>query len=112
MTSEARKLMDFELLKELISIPDGLDRSIKKVKPTREVRALVKIRDNSTCQMCGLKHSYGNPGFGQPGHLAIHHKTPNGSGELDNLVTLCKFCHNAVHALLYSSGKWRYVPMR
>lgn len=93
-------------------IPHGLDRSIKKEKITKETRRLLEERDNYTCKCCGLVDRYGNPGWDIPGKLAIHHIIPNGSASPENLVTLCRYCHNAVHAILYASGKWRYVPMK
>lgn len=104
--------MNMDLIIQLVSIPDNLDRKIKKEMVTPNTRAQVTSRDNLTCQICGLKHKYGNPGWDISGKLAIHHKIPNGTAELDNLITLCKYCHTAVHLILYSSGKWRYVPMR
>jgi len=93
-------------------VPHGLDLSIKKESVTKEIRELLAKRDNNTCQCCGLKDRYGNPGWDVTGKLAIHHIIPNGNAALDNVVTLCRYCHNAVHAVLYASGKWRYVPMR
>lgn len=96
----------------MVSIPDELNRKIKKEQVPKKTRMKLIDRDKSTCQICGLKGKYGNPGFDVPGKLAVHHRIPNGSADLDNLITLCKYCHNAVHALLYASGKWRYVPMR
>lgn len=104
--------MNYKLFIELVSIPDGLDRKIKKVPVPKKTRELLIQRDGFTCKICGLKGKYGNPGFDIPGKLAVHHIIPNGSADLDNLITICKYCHNAVHALLYASGKWRYVPMR
>lgn len=104
--------MDYDLFINLVRIPDNLDRSIKKEKISKELRIKLGIRDNKSCQVCGLDGEYGNPGFDLPGKLAIHHIIPNGNGSLDNTITLCRYCHNAVHALLYASGKWRYVPMR
>lgn len=93
-------------------IPEGLDLSKKKETVTKEIRDKLISRDNLTCQCCGLKDRYGNPGYAIRGKLAIHHVIPNGKASLDNVVTLCRYCHNAVHAILYASGKWRYVPMK
>jgi len=104
--------VNYDLFIELVNIPDGLDRSIKKEKLTPKVRIDVTDRDMLTCQICGRQDTYGNPGYSVPGKLAIHHIIPNGTADLDNLITLCRYCHNAVHQLLYASGKWRYVPMR
>ena len=104
--------MNYELFLELVSIPDGLDRKIKKERIVPKTRRLLIQRDQCTCQICGLGGKYGNPGFDIPGKLAVHHIIPNGPADLTNLITVCKYCHNAIHALLYASGKWRYVPMR
>lgn len=92
-------------------IPQNLDRKIKKEKLYPEIRKQIVERDQSKCQICGLVDRYGNPGFGIPGSLGIHHIIPNGKATLENCITLCKNCHNAVHLVLYASGKWRYVPM-
>lgn len=104
---------DYDLLLRLTrDIPSDLDRKKKKEPITKELREQVIERDKSTCQLCGLQDRYGNPGYDLPGKLAIHHIIPNGKAELDNTITLCRYCHNAVHAILYASGKWRYVPMK
>lgn len=105
--------MDYDFFIRLVrDVPDGLDRSKKKETCPKDVRAMVAARDHLTCQVCGLEGKYGNPGFDIPGVLALHHINPNGPATPENLTTLCRYCHNAVHALLYAAGKWRYVPMR
>jgi len=51
-----------------------------------KIRYLVYLRDNFTCQDCGIK------GIG----LDIHHKVPfliNRDNSLNNLITLCRSCH-------------------
>lgn len=58
-------------------------------------RKTVYQRDGYTCQRCGA-------GGGPNGNheLHAHHITPisaGGSHQLDNLLTLCRNCHNAVH---------------
>lgn len=61
-------------------------------------------RDNFTCQDCGELHVFMNP-FGMPvpiddGQLEVHHILPvsqGGGDEPDNLVTLCKKCHQKRH---------------
>ena len=104
---------NYDLLLQLTrDIPSNLDRKKRKQPISKEGRKLVIERDNNTCQICGLQDKYGNPGFDVPGKLAIHHIIPNGEATPDNLITLCRYCHNAVHAILYASGKWRYVPMK
>ena len=104
---------NFDLLMKMTrDIPDGLDRSVSKEGVSKALREQLVTRDNLTCQICGLQDQYGNPGWDVPGKLAVHHIIPNGPATLDNTITLCRYCHNAVHAILYASGKWRYVPMR
>ena len=100
------------LLKLTRDIPYGLELGEKKEVIPKELRETVEKRDNCTCQLCHLKDTYGNPGWDIPGKLAIHHIIPNGLAVEENLITLCKNCHNVVHLLLYITKKWRYVPMR
>ena len=48
------------------------------------------VRDNYTCQCCGKKNC----------RLEVHHikfRSDEGSDDLENLVTLCKDCHDAIH---------------
>ena len=52
-----------------------------------DIRREVFGRDDYTCQHCG---SYG-------GILHCHHKDPQGSDALSNLLTLCESCHIACH---------------
>lgn len=105
--------MNYDILLQLTQdVPNGLDRKQKKEKIEKKIREKVVERDGSACQMCGLVDRYGNPGWDIPGKLAIHHIIPNGPADPDNLITLCKYCHSAVHSLLYADGKWRYVPVR
>lgn len=58
-------------------------------------RKKVYKRDNYTCQNCGER---GGP-YGDT-ELHAHHiipKSKGGSHDLDNLETLCKYCHDKVH---------------
>jgi 5-methylcytosine-specific restriction endonuclease McrA len=111
--TECNRPYNFDLLLKLTrDIPSDLDRSIKKETTSSELRKKIIERDKNTCQLCGLQDQFGNPGWDIPGKLAAHHIIPNGPANLDNVITLCRYCHNAVHAILYASGKWRYVPMR
>jgi len=59
----------------------------------------VRHRDNYTCQICKAK--------GKNVALDVHHiifKSQGGTDNEDNLVTLCKKCHNDIHAgkLIYN----------
>ena len=54
------------------------------------VKQAVLSRDNYTCQICGK----------QKQHLHVHHivfKSKGGSDRMDNLVTLCRECHEKIH---------------
>lgn len=54
------------------------------------VKSAVLSRDNYTCQICGAKNT----------QLQVHHirfRSKSGSNRMDNLVTLCKECHDKVH---------------
>lgn len=59
----------------------------------------VRHRDNYTCQICKAK--------GKNVALEVHHiifKSQGGTDDEDNLVTLCKKCHNDIHTgkLIYN----------
>lgn len=58
---------------------------------TRKLRNQIRERDKGRCQECGLKVGK-ETGF--EGHL--HHilpKSDGGDDQIDNLITLCFFCH-------------------
>jgi len=61
------------------------------------IRELVLKRDGK-CMVCGRTKD-----------LHVHHINPGYSSIPANLVTLCKFCHQVVHCLLYVAGKHRFV---
>lgn len=79
-------------------IPENLDRDKGKQPIPKEIKELVKKRDNNRCRLCGRNKN-----------LIIHHIIPNGSSEPNNLVTLCRRCHVVVHQILAISGKWKEV---
>jgi hypothetical protein len=66
-------------------------------------KGYVLARDNSTCQHCG--------GRSKDPCLHVHHlvfRSQHGSDEEENLLTLCKTCHEGVHAgtvILKRTGK-------
>lgn len=56
-------------------------------------KAFVLDRDSHTCQHC--------KGKSKDGKLEVHHivfRSNGGSDEAENLITLCKTCHDKVHA--------------
>lgn len=55
-------------------------------------KAFVLDRDNHTCQHCN--------GKSKDSRLEVHHlifRSNNGSDEIENLLTLCKTCHDELH---------------
>jgi hypothetical protein len=77
----------------------GVTPERQKLYTTGKWNEIVKTifkRDNYLCQRCGGQHSYKNP-------LHTHHKKswadyPDNRLDLDNLITICKKCHNWIHS--------------
>jgi len=64
----------------------------REVQP--ELRQMVFLRDNYTCQKCNIKG----------GSLHCHHidpvaNNPIESADIDNCITLCRGCHKKVHKM-------------
>lgn len=102
---------NLELLLDLINrVPYGLDKKQKPEKLSKELRKEIEERDKMKCRVCGLESTWGNKGWGIPGKLHCHHIIPNGPATQENLITLCVYCHDVVHLILYRMGKWRHLP--
>jgi len=55
----------------------------------RELKEIVKYRDNYQCQMCGASFD-----------LVVHHQDEDKTNnDIDNLVTLCRPCHGSLNRL-------------
>lgn len=70
------------------------DRDVNERK-----RRKVLQRDEHECQDCGWTHDDWNPS--DPRHLEVHHEkhhVEGGSNDPENLVTLCRVCHDERHA--------------
>ena len=68
----------------------GVDYQHGDAEGFYNVKSAVLSRDNYTCQICGAKNT----------KLQVHHirfRSDGGSNRMDNLVTLCKECHDKVH---------------
>ena len=54
----------------------------------KQLRRIVLMRDNNTCKQCGCTKS-----------LNVHHITYKRLGDesIDDLVTVCRNCHQAIH---------------
>ncbi|MCA9013218.1 MAG: HNH endonuclease [Planctomycetaceae bacterium] len=64
-----------------------------------DVQRAVYERDNSTCQHCGWNMSMWS--VADPRILELHHVTAHakrGANDLENLIVLCSYCHDEVHA--------------
>ena len=74
------------------SIPTGTDYQKGEMYDQYNVRQYVLFRDDYKCQCC-RKHGDGVK-------LHVHHKESRqtGGNAPDNLITLCKDCHEALHA--------------
>jgi len=73
----------------------GIPRSGSRDPQVAAWRKAVYARDNYTCQMCGLRPK-------RKGQLRAHHRVPWSVAseyrfDLDNGLTLCRDCHNALH---------------
>lgn len=96
-TFDPHALKNPEVLQNLKLYQQGINYGYANTK------AYVLSRDNYTCQHCG--------GKSKDTHLHVHHlvfRSQNGSDEESNLLTLCKTCHEGLHAgtvLLKQTGK-------
>lgn len=81
-------------------------------------RVLILLRDDYTCQDCGIR---GESGRG-PGQVQVHHITPYrlcGSHDSENLIVVCSACHRhrdrpywlASMREWQSRLGWRMTPM-
>jgi len=69
-----------------------------------ELRKLVLLRDNYTCQKCNTSKE-DNPDL----ELHCHHidpviNNPIESADIDNCITLCKLCHKEIHKTISGCG--------
>ena len=68
----------------------GVARSARRQKVWNKMIKSVLSRDGWKCTKCGSRKN-----------LDIHHVTPKSEGgkhRMENLITLCKACHNKEHA--------------
>lgn len=73
-------------------------------KEFKEIKQLVEERDEHKCRVCGRTKEDGIP-------LSCHHTTYNNlyneREHLDDLITLCKICHNAIHNALSNKRRFK-----
>ena len=83
------KTRKFELTLTEMTPHSGMPKWLKRGRPWRRQRDRARERDNFQCADCGRNF-----------RLEVHHKLPiaeGGTDDLDNLVTLCRDCHIALH---------------
>ncbi len=95
-TFDPHALKNPEVLKNKYLYQKGINYGFANTK------AYVLNRDNHTCKKCG--------GQSKDNRLEVHHivfRSNGGSDEQDNLLTLCKTCHDKVHKneLVLKGGK-------
>lgn len=91
---------DWELMKKLVrDVPYGLIRSKERKYVPPEVKEGVRERDK-VCRMCGRSKN-----------TVIHHIVPTGESNPENLILLCRRCHNVIHELLAITKRWRDVSI-
>lgn len=79
----------------------GLARYRRNYEDWESIRLAVRIRDNFTCQRCGITEEE----LGRA--LDVHHKNPflkSEDSSLDNLITLCRSCHKKADLELEKNG--------
>jgi len=77
---------NYEVIDILIAVPL---RGRAGSTAWKRIRMVILCRDDWRCQDCGIRK-----------RLTIHHivpRTQGGSDHPDNLVTLCRTCHDAIH---------------
>lgn len=67
----------------------------------RVVRQSVRDRDGSRCRKCGMTEE--DNGYALSVHHVNYQKTDN---RMDNLVTLCRWCHGSMHGKPESRERW------
>lgn len=98
--------INWELLKDLVGYaPDKYDRYKKKKHIPHEIRQKIWERDK-VCRVCGKENTFDSEGNSR---LHIHHIDPKGESSEDNLILLCKYCHQTVHCLLFVTNKGAFV---
>lgn len=92
-------------------LPAGTDYQLGEMYDEYNVRQYVLKRDNYTCQCCGKR-----PTEKRGIKLHVHHKESRriGGNAPNNLITLCKACHKALHEgkITLPDGKRRGRPNR
>ena len=95
---------DLQLLKAILDgeeAPQGKDYQNGEMHGWYNARQYVLWRDSYTCQCCGI--------HGDGVKLHVHHKESRktGGNAPDNLVTVCKECHEKIHKGIITNSSFR-----
>lgn len=95
---------DLQLLKAILDgeeAPQGKDYQNGEMHGWYNARQYVLWRDGYTCQCCGI--------HGDGVKLHVHHKESRktGGNAPDNLVTVCKECHEKIHKGIITNSSFR-----
>ena len=88
MTSTIKPLLLSKIINEA---PEVTEKQKRKYIPP-ELRKEIIDRDKH-CVVCGREKN-----------LHAHHKIPYGESTLENLITLCGYCHEYVHKIIKRKG--------
>ena len=95
------------------SLLDGTQAPLKRSDPVysilfrvgwKPIRQKALDRDNNTCQVCNGERST---------KVTVHHRVPFGiilKHELDNLITLCTYCHHDAHRFIRRGSQNPIAP--
>lgn len=73
------------------------DRTDRKSAEYRAWRKSVFDRDSYTCKCCGIKNGCGSAVWLEAHHIKNYSSNPDLRFEIENGVTLCKYCHMKFH---------------
>lgn len=87
------------------SLPDGKDKydAYMKSDEWKKVRLLVLERDGYVCRCCNRNSDQTT--------LSVHHSTYkalyNETEHLEDLITLCRFCHSGIHRVKSNINRFK-----
>ena len=106
--AQTERMKDFNLRKRISKTMKGIKRMGRPKVPAHlqktdgVFRKEAKIRDNYTCQDCGLYE----PEIMEVDHIKPKYKYPELRNELANLVTLCPNCHKRKTVRNKENNSW------
>lgn len=106
--------VSFNLIKDLIEmkyiewITDGREDKFYNSRPWRNLRLKALERDHHECQMCKKNSKVNKIVFANTVHHIKEVKDrPDLAMDLDNLISLCRKCHEEIHERLDKANEKR-----